>query len=103
MQRLWPAHGASAIEWYWILWFALVLTGSTSLLSGVFFTLLGEAIKRDVAEDIRAAGWLGLLNTAGAMFGAFAAAFWIIPRAGLTNAGLAPPDPDKEPNTNGLN
>jgi predicted membrane-bound spermidine synthase len=76
-------HGAWAIEWYWILWFALVLTGSTSLLSGVFFTLLGEAIKRDVAEDIRAAGWLGLSNTAGAMCGPLIATFVLLPRLGM--------------------
>jgi spermidine synthase len=76
-------HGAWAIEWYWILWFALVLTGSTSFLSGVFFTVLGEAIKHTVGADTQAAGWLGLSNTAGAMGGPLVATFVLVPCLGM--------------------
>ena len=66
-----------------ILWFAFVLTASTSLVSGIVFTLLGEAIKREVGDEAGAAGWLGSSNTAGAMCGSLLAIFVVVPLWGI--------------------
>ena len=50
--------GTQVGDWQKILWFACVLTAPTSLLSGLFFTLVGRAIRRAVDQDTRAAAWL---------------------------------------------
>lgn len=81
--------GPRASEWYRILWFASVLTFPTSLLSGLIFTLLGEAVKRDMIVDARAAGWLTLANTTGAMCGPLLATFVLLPALGMERAFFA--------------
>jgi predicted membrane-bound spermidine synthase len=78
--------GSQVAEWYRILWFACSLAFPTALLSGVLFTLLGEALTRDVRSDARAAGWLTLANTAGAMCGSLVATFALLPALGMERA-----------------
>jgi spermidine synthase len=83
------ARGPWAVQWYRILWFACALTFLTSLLSGVIFTLLGEALKRNFFAAARAAGWLTLANTSGAMCGSLLAAFVLLPLLGMERAIFA--------------
>jgi spermidine synthase len=83
------ATGPWAAEWSRILWFAFSLTFLTSLLSGVIFTLLGEALSRVVAVETRAASWLTLANTTGAMCGPLVATFVLLPVLGMERAFLA--------------
>jgi predicted membrane-bound spermidine synthase len=82
------ATGPWAAEWYRILWFASSLTFVTSLLSGVIFTLLGEALNRVVLVETRAASWLTLANTTGAMCGPLVATFVLLPVFGMERAFL---------------
>jgi spermidine synthase len=70
-------------EWYQILWFAIVLTGPTSFLSGALFALLAERLRDAVNVDVRAAGWLTLANTTGAMLGPLVCAFVLLPAFGM--------------------
>src|SRR6185369_3095785 len=58
-------------------------TAPTSLLSGMFFTLLGSAIRRAVEPDTRAAAWLTVANTTGALCGAPLAGFVLLPVVGM--------------------
>jgi spermidine synthase len=62
---------------------ASCLTFPTSLLSGVLFTLVGRGLRRDVADDSQAVGWLTLANTLGATAGALLGGFVLLPRAGI--------------------
>jgi predicted membrane-bound spermidine synthase len=78
--------GSQVAEWYRILWFAWVLAFPTALVSGVLFTLLGEALARDVPSDARAVGWLTLANTTGAMCGSLVATFALLPALGMERA-----------------
>jgi predicted membrane-bound spermidine synthase len=66
-----------------ILLAALRLMLPVSLLSGLLFTLLGKALKDGLAGEARAAGWLTLANTTGAMAGSLAAGFLLLPRLGM--------------------
>jgi predicted membrane-bound spermidine synthase len=92
--------GTQAAEWYRILWFACALTVPTAVVSGVLFTLLGEALERGVQEatppgrsgrqgQARTAGWLTLANTTGAMCGSLAATFVLLPVLGMERALFA--------------
>jgi predicted membrane-bound spermidine synthase len=81
--------GAAVAEWHRILWFALVLTFPTSLLSGVLFTLIGDALQRHIPNAARAAGWLTLANTTGAACGPLLAAFLLLPFLGMERALFA--------------
>ena len=79
--------GGTQIEsWHRIVWLASVLTALPSLLSGVFFTLLGDALQRQVGVATRTAGWLTMWNTGGAMCGSLAAAFVLLPILGMEAA-----------------
>jgi spermidine synthase len=82
------ATGPWAAEWYRILWFASSLTFVTSLLSGVIFTLLGEALNRVVVVETTTASWLTLANTTGAMCGPLVATFVLLPVFGMERAFL---------------
>ncbi|HEX7797238.1 MAG TPA: fused MFS/spermidine synthase [Vicinamibacterales bacterium] len=75
--------GTQVGDWRKILWFACVLTAPTSLLSGLFFTLIGNGIRRAVEHDTRAAAWLTLANTSGALVGAPLAGFVFLPLIGM--------------------
>ncbi len=75
--------GTQVGEWWRVLWFALALTGPTSLLSGVLFTLLGEILYREVGSAVVATARLTLANTIGAMLGPPIATFVLLPWIGL--------------------
>jgi predicted membrane-bound spermidine synthase len=76
-------------EWYRILSFALAITFPAALLSGVLFTLLGEAVKSTVALEEKAAGLLALANTTGALCGPLLAAFVLLPFFGMERSFFA--------------
>lgn len=56
------------------------------VLSGALFTLLGKAVQARGLEESRAAGILTLANTIGAMLGALAAGFLLLPFLGIERA-----------------
>jgi spermidine synthase len=87
----WLTAGTQAGEWYRVLWFAAALAFPTSFLSGVLFTLTGEALQATVGVPARAAAWLTLANTIGALVGPPLAAFLLLPALGMegTFFGLA--------------
>ena len=72
-------EGTQIEAWHRIVWLASVLTLLPSMLSGVLFTLLGDALQRHVGAATRTTGWLTLWNTGGAMCGPLAAAFVLLP------------------------
>jgi spermidine synthase len=100
-------QGTQVGDWQRILWFAGVLTVPTSLLSGVIFTLIGEMLARDApparsatlsgtsgatlsgSPEGRAAAWLTLANTTGAMCGPLVASFVQLPLLGMERAVFA--------------
>ena len=54
-----------------------------SFLSGIFFTLLGVALRSHLASETETAGVLTLVNTAGAACGSLAAGFVLLPLLGM--------------------
>ncbi len=54
-----------------------------SILSGVLFTVIGKALHDELASDTRAAGYLTLANTSGAMIGALLSGFLLLPFLGM--------------------
>ncbi len=81
--------GTQISAWYRTLWLACALSVPASLLSGVFFTLLGDALQREIAAETRTAGWLALANTAGGMCGPLVATFVMLPAFGMEGAFFA--------------
>jgi len=75
--------GTQVGDWRKILWFASVVSAPTALLSGVFFTLIGTAVRRAVDHDTQAAAWLTVANTSGALIGPPIAGFLLLPLAGM--------------------
>jgi spermidine synthase len=73
----------SAMSWGETLEVAVPLMFPVSLLSGVLFTLIGEALHREWPGETRAAGYLTLANTLGAMLGSLAAGFALLPELGV--------------------
>jgi len=61
----------------------LLLMFPVSLLSGIFFSLLGQAIHEELRNETRAAGLLTLANTLGATLGPLVAGFFLIPHFGM--------------------
>jgi spermidine synthase len=82
----WLTDGAQIAAWPRIVWMACALTLPTSILSGVLFTLTGDAIQRAIPAETRAAGWVTLANTSGGMVGPLVAAFVILPTLGMEAA-----------------
>ncbi len=76
----------SAIDWSETLEVAFPLMFPVSLLSGVLFTLIGEALHRELSGETRAAGLLTLANTIGAMSGSLLAGFALLPRLGVESS-----------------
>jgi predicted membrane-bound spermidine synthase len=62
---------------------SMFLMFPVSLLSGVLFTLFGEAAQEQIAQETRTAGLLTLANTVGAMIGAVVGGFVLLPALGL--------------------
>jgi len=65
----------------------LLLAASLAFLpamgSGLLFVLLGQSLGTRVGLATRAAGWLSLVNTTGAMCGPIAAGFFLLPILGM--------------------
>ena len=78
--------GTQAGQWTSVLWFACVLTLPVSFLSGVLFTLVGDAVHRRQPAAQRAAGRLTLANTIGAIAGPPLATYVLLPFAGMERA-----------------
>jgi spermidine synthase len=74
-----------AVDWRWhvVALRALGLMLPVSVVSGVLFTLLGEAVQERVGGDVRAAGLLTLANTAGAAAGSLLGGFLLLPLLGM--------------------
>ena len=82
----WLTSGAQILAWSNTLWLAFVLTFPVSALSGVFFTLVGDALERVIDHETRSVGLLALANTAGGMCGPLVAAFLMLPSLGQERA-----------------
>jgi predicted membrane-bound spermidine synthase len=85
-----PLIGAGrSVEWQRIAWLATWLTFPTALLSGTFLTLLGQTLRRELADHASAAGTLMLANTLGAMCGPLVAAYLLLPTFGMERSLFA--------------
>ena len=62
---------------------AFFLLMPVSMVSGLIFTMLGHAVKEEIALETRAAGLVTFANTIGAMSGTFIAGFILLPKAGM--------------------
>lgn len=81
--------GVQVGAWWRVLWFACALTCPSSFFSGVVFTLVGDRVSREVGVASRAAAWVTLANTSGAMCGAPFAAFVLLPALGMERGFFA--------------
>jgi spermidine synthase len=70
-------------EWWGIAVLGIALMLPVSLVSGMLFTLLGEALYPIVGSATRSAGLLAFANTTGAMLGALAGGFVLLPVLGI--------------------
>ena len=61
----------------------LSLMFPVAFLSGVLFTMLGTALKRELESETRAAGLLTLANTTGATLGPLLIGFFVLPTFGV--------------------
>src|SRR5262249_21179226 len=87
---LFPAGGGVPCEdWRAAVALATLLMLPVSLLSGVLFTVLGTAIKETAGGETRSVGLLTLANTTGAMLGALAGGFVLLPLVGIEKSLLA--------------
>lgn len=66
-----------------ILSIGLPLMFPVSFLSGIFFTLIGAALREHLASEMAATGVLTFANTTGAALGAFCAGFLFLPVFGV--------------------
>ncbi len=84
LSALLPGSGKAFMMDHWrVLPAAAYLMLPTAVLSGTLFTFLGKVLKENTAGTTRAAGVLTLSNTAGAMIGALAGGFILLPYAGM--------------------
>ena len=63
--------------------YAIPLMFPCAFLSGVLFTMLGQAVQRKLEGDIRPAGLVTLWNTVGAMLGSLIGGFVLLPFFGV--------------------
>lgn len=78
-----PSLGAGALDASHTVLASLWLMFPVSTASGALFTLLGQRLRADMAEDAQAAGTLALSNTVGAMLGSLLAGFVLLPLVGM--------------------
>jgi predicted membrane-bound spermidine synthase len=76
-------------RWHRVALVAACLMLPVSMVSGMLFTLLGEAVQRETGGDARAVGLLTLANTSGAALGSLLAAFVLLPYLGLERSFFA--------------
>lgn len=82
-------HGSLVVPWQRVLYFALVLTLPTSLLSGITFTLLSDGLKTLGRSAGDSTARLFAANTTGAMCGPLLAAFVLLPVVGTERSVVA--------------
>ena len=78
-----PLAGTMIAKAVPLLWIAIPLMFPVSFLSGAFFTLAGDRIRKLYSSSQVASGALTLFNTLGASFGAVLAGFVLIPVFGM--------------------
>ena len=66
-----------------VLFVSLPLMFPVAFLSGVFFTLVGSALRRSCPSEATTTGFLSLAKTTGAAIGALAGGFIILPATGV--------------------
>ncbi len=81
-----PYTGAVISRASEILRISLPLMFPVSFFSGIFFTLMGAALKNHLSSASATTGSLTLANTIGAALGAFVAGFLLLPVLGMENA-----------------
>jgi predicted membrane-bound spermidine synthase len=69
-----------------IAWVGVPLMFPVAFLSGVFFTLVGGALRSDTPSDSAAVGALTFANTVGAALGSLAGGFVLLPLVGMEDA-----------------
>jgi len=70
-------------RWWVLVCFGVFLMFPVSLLSGVLFTVIGDAVNRKAPSEVRSAGLLTLANTIGAALGSLAGGFVLLPAFGI--------------------
>lgn len=78
-EQLGTRHAYSSVD---VLLLSVPLMFPVALLSGLFYTVAGTAIRESAASETRAVGLLTLLNTSGAALGPLVAAFLLLPAIG---------------------
>lgn len=83
-----PEIGAAGLRslastWWDVVPMAFRLMFPVSLLSGTLFTLIGEALHKEIGREIETAGLLTMVNTIGAMVGPIVAGFVLLPTLGM--------------------
>jgi predicted membrane-bound spermidine synthase len=78
-----PFAGASIIGFGPVLKISIPLMFPVSFLSGIFFTFVGTALRRDFPTATATTGVLTFANTVGATLGAFAGGFLLLPLLGM--------------------
>jgi spermidine synthase len=78
-----PSSEASSFDWAYMVSLSIPLILPVSLLSGVLFTLIGQAVYDRVGESTETTGLLTMLNTAGAMLGSILAGMVLLPHLGM--------------------
>ena len=68
---------------------ALPLMLPVSFVSGIFFPLVGAALRSGLASEIETAGVLTLVNTVGAALGSLVAGFMLLPAVGIEKGFFA--------------
>ncbi len=68
---------------------SLPLMLPVSLLSGIFFPLIGAALRAGLTSEVATAGTLTLVNTIGAAFGSLVAGFVLLPLIGIERSLFA--------------
>jgi predicted membrane-bound spermidine synthase len=78
-----PFEGESIIGFIPVLKISIPLMFPVSFLSGIFFTFVGTALRREFQSATTTTGVLTLANTVGATLGAFAGGFLLLPLLGM--------------------
>ncbi|MBI5569801.1 MAG: fused MFS/spermidine synthase [Desulfomonile tiedjei] len=70
-------------QWTYMLCLSFPLMFPVSLLSGILFTLVGEAVHEQVGGSVETTGLLTMANTTGATLGSALAGFVLLPKIGM--------------------
>lgn len=79
----------SAFDWAYMVSLSVPLIFPVSLLSGMLFTFIGQAVYDRVGESTETTGLLTMLNTAGATAGSILAGLVLLPKLGMEHSLFA--------------